>query len=297
MAIPTRLRLASWILRRYAFRKGSIRLTLLLLAGFSEWPETASFQFRFGRFVDAPMEPWPYGYRELFLSGIMESTEISIWKQVLKNGDIVVDGGANFGYWSLVAAWFVGRSGLVHAFEPVPSTCEKLQANLRASGVERVITHQVALSDHNGQSSINVAVDDPISGGSSLMPYDGMPLTKQVVCDLVALDSVLDERPIRLLKLDVEGAELSALRGARRLLNCNKKPVITFEWNRRTARSFGYEPQAVQEFVEGYGYSLFLATKEGLVPFREPRRENLDEWIPMVWALTQDHQNELGIGN
>ena len=294
-SIPIRLRVVSVLLRLYPLKRGQARVTNCLLTGFNNWPKRASFSFRFGRFVDVPIAPWPWGYRELFLTGIMDKHEVAIWKRVLRNGDTAIDGGANFGYWSLVAARLVGKSGRVHAFEPVPATFRKLQQNLSASGAQNIITHLAALADYDGKLMINVFKDDPISTQSSLAPRVDMQFLEKVTCDVVTLDSVLGESSLRLIKLDIEGGELGALHGAEKILGRTEKPVVTFEWNRRTARSFGYTPEDTQRFLEGYGYAIFIGRAGKLVPFVEPKRDNPDEWIPMLWALTKEHQNEIGL--
>jgi FkbM family methyltransferase len=293
--VPRRFLLAHYLIQLWPFLRGRGLLVKPFLYKLDRWPENAwaSFRFRFGRFVDAPIAAWPRGYRDLFLYGVIEPYEVAMWYRVLKSGANVVDGGANWGYWSLVASTLVGKSGQVYAFEPVPDTSKSLRENLRASQANNVIVHQAALAEKDGTIHINLVTDDPIGGQSSIgMPGDRRA-KEMIECKQVALDEVIQEKPVHLIKLDIEGGELAALKGSINILQRTEKPIITFEWNRVTATALGYQPEAIQEYLSRYDYRFFLATKSGLIPFKE--RTNYVQWSPMVWALTKAHQGEFGI--
>lgn len=102
--IPYRLRMAQKLIQLWPFNRGQMRIARILLPRSSTWPKTASFRFRYGVFMNTPLGPWPHGYRELFIFGVVERVEVEMWRRVLRNGDTVVDGGANYGYWTLVAS-------------------------------------------------------------------------------------------------------------------------------------------------------------------------------------------------
>lgn len=291
--MPFRIRLARQLIQLWPFDRGRWRISRIVLPKGIEWPKTASFRFRYGVFVNTPISPWPKGYRELFLDGVLEWWEVRIWHRVLKSGDNVVDGGANYGYWSLVASCIVGKDGTVHAFEPVPSTYDSLQQNIRASRANNVRAYRMALSGQAGKCTIKLSENDPIGGQSSLRNRTDCQHSGSVEVQLITLAEMLYNIPIRLIKLDVEGGELEALKGATHILSGDNKPVVTFEWNRTTAAAFGYKPEIIGEFLGNLGYSLFLASPHGLIPFAD--RTNDLGWIPMVWALTAQHKKELGM--
>ena len=131
-ALPWQLRLARLVVGRWPFPRGRRWIRRVMLRGLEPVLQQAraSFDFRFGRLVDASLRPWPHGYLDLYLHGVFESGEVALWQAVLRPGDAVVDGGANIGYWSLVASRLVGARGLVLAYEPSPETQARLQANL-----------------------------------------------------------------------------------------------------------------------------------------------------------------------
>lgn len=294
--IPFRIKLARQLIHHWPLGRGRGLIARIFLSKGINWPKTASFRFRYGVFVNTPIAPWPQGYRELFIYGVLEGQEVGIWRRVLRPGDNVVDGGANYGYWSLVASTLVGKAGTVHAFEPVPSTFANLQANLRASEAEHVRAYRMALSDQAGKCAMHLTENDFVGGWSSLRQLGVGKSQGSVEAESGMLGELLNDIPLRLIKLDVEGGELAALRGALPILSGETRPVVTFEWNRTTAAAFGYTPEAIGEFLGTLDYTLFLASPQGLIPFEDRAGNGLGwGWIPMVWALTAQHRKELGM--
>lgn len=136
---------------------------------------------------------------------------------------IFVDVGANIGFYTVV----VGREPMVeqvHAFEPMPRAASEVRANVRANLADRQVTvHQVALSDQPG--FLDFAVRGPLAGDNGVLA-DAIPGRTDYVVEAVPserLDTVLaaTDRHI-VLKVDVEGHELSMLRGAERTLRENR---------------------------------------------------------------------------
>ncbi len=292
--IPFRVNLARQLIRYWPFDRGSGRLARILLSGGVNWPKIASFRFRYGMFVDTPISPWPQGYRELLIYGEMEAVEVELWRRVLKAGDNVVDGGANYGYWSLVASHLVGKQATVHSFEPVPSTYASLQANIAASGATNVRTYPMALADKAGKCAMHLVENDSVGGWSSLRQLAVGKSRGSVEAKSIVLSQLLHNEPVRLIKLDIEGGELAALKGATLILEREQKPVITFEWNRTTSSAFGYTPEAIGDFLHTFGYALFIHSRKGLIPFNVKAPKSFEPgWTPMVWALTAKHQSEL----
>jgi FkbM family methyltransferase len=142
--------------------------------------------------------------------GLPDFEELAFALHLLGSGDLFVDVGANQGGWSLVAA---GRGARVFAFEPVPLTRERLNANILENPVdirERIRVFPFGLSDEVGRVGFTADLD---AGNHRVQEQSGAG-SSVIYVDLDRADNVLlGEDPV-LLKIDVEGEELRVLKGA-----------------------------------------------------------------------------------
>jgi len=138
----------------------------------------------------------------------------------LNRGSVFVDVGANIGYYTLVASNLVGLSGRVHAIEPIPSTVAILKANVKLNGCSNVIIHETAAWSSKGKLVLRV----PKSWyGLASFARDGVSVT----VGAATLDELLqNEDFVDCMKIDVEGAELEVLRGAKSILKKTKYLVL-----------------------------------------------------------------------
>ena len=130
----------------------------------------------------------------------------------IKQGDIVLDIGANQGYYTSLFSILIGQYGQVHAFEPVPESFNKLRQ--LKSCYKNVILNNFAIGEKQGSASINY---DPMdSEKASLLnsrnTYPNKFITEVNSIDNYMIDKKLDK--IDFIKCDVEGFELNALKGA-----------------------------------------------------------------------------------
>ena len=195
--------------------------------------------------------------REIYYRGSYEPDLCRLLEQHLRPGMICIDAGANIGEFTLRASRLVGAAGQVHAFEASPTTFAELEANVRLNSLTNVILHQKALTSRSG------ALDFYLSGGiasgsSSLRPahdFTGSVVTVQGV----TLDDYLRDAGINqvdFIKLDIEGAELDALRGSRRLLSILPAPMLVFEHHETVARKFGASRDSIDHLLGSLGYRL-----------------------------------------
>lgn len=144
----------------------------------------------------------------------------------LQNGGTFVDAGANVGIYSVLASRLVGKNGQVIAIEMIPGTAEILRRHLHANGCDNAIVVEKALSDRAGAV---VSADMPRGrfGQASIASNRVCPDTDRVNVETTTLDAVCGElTSIDLLKMDLEGAEEWALRGASVTLPKVRKLIV-----------------------------------------------------------------------
>lgn len=184
---------------------------------------------------------------------------------VLRPGDRVVDGGAHIGYLSLQMARSVGPSGAVHAFEPDPVNFRLLERNVAANDFPTIMPVQAALWSSCGRARLYLR-EDHHADHRLWDPGDGRP---SVDVATVTLDSYFagDDRPLRLVKLDVQGAELHALRGMERLLDRDPGLILLLELWPCGLRGCGSDPPELVTLLRRAGRETFRPGADGgLVP-------------------------------
>jgi FkbM family methyltransferase len=160
--------------------------------------------------------------RSLEVYGQYCESELTIFGQLVRPGDIVVDAGANIGAYSVPLSKRVGDKGAVYAFEPQPYLCSLLSSNLIANECHNARAFSVALGAEAGTVAIpnfNYAAQNNFGGVQLKEDYEGAGEGRGVVnMPVTRLDDILDIPRLRLIKADVEGAEIPLLRGAAGLI-------------------------------------------------------------------------------
>lgn len=182
----------------------------------------------------------------ILLEGRWESWVEEALRQLVKPGMRVVDGGAHVGYHTLRLASWVGPRGRVEAFEPNPGLLRRLRWSVAVNGYEeRVRLHEAALLDRAGEAELGFRHD--ASGGGAL-GGDG----QRLAVPTVRLDWALAEgTPVDVVKLDVEGSEAAAWRGASGLVAASPRIAVVMEFH---AAGFGEAPLGflAQRAAEGF---------------------------------------------
>jgi FkbM family methyltransferase len=163
--------------------------------------------------------------------GRYEEDGIAFAKSVLKPGDTAVDAGAHIGFFTIHMASRVGPGGRVHAFEPLDSNADLLDRSIEENRFgDRVVFRRAAVGRVSGTATLTFPVETLNTGGAYLLRNDTAPLAgnQQRPVPVVALDEVPLTHPVRLIKMDVEGAEPLVVRGAARLL-AEDRPLILSE--------------------------------------------------------------------
>ncbi|WFU69767.1 FkbM family methyltransferase [Bradyrhizobium sp. CB2312] len=168
----------------------------------------------------------------------------------LQPGETFVDVGANVGQLSLAAAVRVTRSGRVIAIEAHPRICRYLQGNVRLNGLT-VEVHNTAVGSKDGELVFTDFRSDDMNFASVTPPPSGATLRVPVR----PLDSIVGDRRVDLLKVDVEGFEVDLLKGAAKTVsNCRCLYIEDSELNLRRA---GTSRTELYDRLIDHGFELF----------------------------------------
>lgn len=233
----------------------------------------------------------PSLYRAVLRATGSRNAERQTLLHLVKDGNTVLDIGANRGDMTVLFSHIVGSRGHVHAFEPVPPTFAALQQRAaQECRFENVTFNNAALGDTRGTKEIHVPAGD--FGQASLRTHATgsweRPGHETFHCEIRTLDEYVAEARlsrIDFIKIDVEGAELLALRGGRRTLE-QWHPPIQLEFFARWTKAFGYGASELVVFLQACGYRHFY--RDDLSPFVQPESDipAIDEPLNVICSVT-----------
>lgn len=244
--------------------------------------------------------PWGPKWLDTIFHGIR--TKEGEWKFVfrfLRSGMTFFDAGANQGFYTLLAAKRLGASGSVYAFEPAPGECQKLRRNVRFNGYRNVLIVPQALGDQEGMAQFYWFLGHEGSFSSLREPATDVTSRRQLITvPITTLDRYIERNGIRaldMLKIDVEGGELSVLRGGSNTLR-QFQPVVLCEVEDRRTRQWEYVSGEILNLLEGHGYVWFSAQRDGRLEKYEVAckylRHNLvavpEEKLSWIQSLTEN---------
>ncbi len=191
------------------------------------------------------------------LRGRYEQDEISLVRAVLKPGDVAVDVGGHIGFFTIQMAAAVGPTGRVYAFEPLDTNASLLERSIAENDFEdRVVFQRAAVGAATGTATLTFPLETLNSGGAYLLRDGTAALAGNERRDVpvVALDSLDLRRPVRFIKMDVEGAEPLVLRGAARLLREDKPMILSELHPTQLQRASGMTADAFLAQLAATGY-------------------------------------------
>lgn len=208
--------------------------------------------------------------RSIYFFGSYEPELCAFLEAVVTPGAFFVDCGANCGQFTLLAA---ARGASVLAVEPEPNNWQDLKRNIAANGFnDRVEVVNACLGDQEGAVSfyVNASEFPNINRGAhSLKPHSDWP-SREIRVPMVTLDSLLADRKPTLIKFDIEGAELLALRGAQETLARNS-PILVLEASEFAARYLGYSTVELKEWLIAHDYRLGHLSTDGVAYDVDPK--------------------------
>jgi FkbM family methyltransferase len=192
------------------------------------------------------------GHAELAFTGIYEPEETEMISRIARDeGGLLVDVGANFGYYTLL--WCGQRpDNRSIAFEASPLVLPRLKENIQRNRIEdRVRIVDAAASNTNGTASFDTGPADQ-TGWGGIAPREASQASVEVRAQ--RLDSALAGASVTLLKIDCEGAEAWVIEGASTLLAEKRIRHVCFEENKSRMSALGIAPNAAEQLLRSHGY-------------------------------------------
>ena len=201
-------------------------------------------------------------------------------RSVLSAGSVVVDAGANIGIYSQFLSRCVGPTGTVHSFEPSAENFKRLESAVRTYANVRV--SNAAVGECSGRSKLYVSDKLNVDHRTYATEGDSRPA---VPIDIIALDDYFKPgQPVDLIKMDIQGYELHALRGATRVLADNPDLKLLFELWPYGLKQAGSKWVELLDTLQSKNMLVSEITNRGLVPFRDDSARETSEWYVNLFA-------------
>ena len=212
-----------------------------------------------------------------------DRAERQLLKRILSEGAVAVDAGANIGIYSQFLSRCVGPTGVVHSFEPSPENFRRLQSATRK--LANVRLSQAAVGECSERSKLYVS--DKLNVDHRTYATKGDSRCA-VAIDIIALDDYF--RPgqrVDLIKMDVQGYELHALRGGNRVLADNPTAKLLLEFWPYGLKQAGANWTELVATLQSKNMAVYQVTKHGLVPFRFDSLSESPDWYVNLFASSE----------
>jgi FkbM family methyltransferase len=225
----------------------------------------------------------------LSINGIYEKFETDLVIDKIKENDVVIDIGANIGYYTLIFAKLVGKNGKVIAFEPDPSNFKLLKKNIQTNGYKNVVLVQKAVSTKNDVLKLFLCDFNY----SMHRIYDSKYGEESVDIESVNLDDYLEKNnlfdKVNFVKMDIEGSEISALGGMEKLLNRNSPLTLLTEFAPGAIVDSGNDPTDLPKLLTNCGFKLYDVKSDDEII----EKTSFDELMSTYAAKKRNHTNLL----
>ena len=216
--------------------------------------------FNFGNNV--LIECWPGNVSTnalIYTNGKFDYHEINFLEHYLKKGDGFLDIGGNCGVYSLKAAFILGKGSRIDCFEPDPIMYNYISRNKKINILSNFHVHQLAVAESKKSSYFSILND---SSNHHLVAFkksenENLSKNEYISVDCVDLDSFVGENVYSMAKMDIEGAEFSALKGAIGMLSKANPPVWLIEINPEQLKKFGCSALDILGFFKEHNFSFY----------------------------------------
>ncbi|MBI4289354.1 MAG: FkbM family methyltransferase [Chloroflexi bacterium] len=183
-----------------------------------------------------------------------------LFERFVTPGVTVLDLGAQFGYFSVIAARKLKGQGRVYAFEPIPANVGLLEKNLALNGCTNVTIVPKAVG--NSPSVVTMKAYEASTSHGTLHPLPGMRVKDSIPVECVTIDGFLQGQPVDIIKMDIEGNEPYALEGMRETVRRSPALIMFAEFSPGYLRQAGVKPRDYVRQLESMGFDLQVIDEE-----------------------------------
>lgn len=242
-------RLKQEVCNRFSWTNDNLDCTSTLIR---EGGEISLYKTRFGDFFW--LNKAKYVDKSIIDTGLFEPHSTEVVRKLVKSGDVVMDVGANIGYYSVILSKLVGEGGKVYCFEPTDHYSYVLQSNIEANNTKNVELIKLGLSN------IRQTLDIQVGANSATLHSPGkVPLNFTERIELVSLDEWVvnhNIEKINFIKVDIDGHEPCFLNGAWNTLE-KYDPVILLEVSHPHYLDAGFTAWDFYDLLKSRGYRIY----------------------------------------
>ncbi len=195
--------------------------------------------------------------KKIYINGYYELNETNKWQEIVKGKKCIMDIGGNVGYYSILASPLIAINGKIFLFEPVAENIEFITHNLSLNKISNIQIERKIVSDEVGLGEIHVGESENL-GMSSL--YDHKHISGKIEkIEKIDIDTFVEKNgidSIDAVKIDVEGHELSVLKGMKKSL-INFKPIVMIEVLDETLKRSGNTSKCIFDFFNSVEYDSY----------------------------------------
>lgn len=223
-------------------------------------------------------------FRNASFSGIWEPLQTEIVKKEIKKGDIIIDLGANIGYYTLLFSRLVGNEGKVYAFEPDPNNFALLEKNVKENGYTNIVLEQKAVSDFEGTTKLYISNIN--TGGHRI--FDIGANEEFIKIETIKLDDYLQDKKVDFIKMDIQGSEAKAIMGMKNIISQNQSLKIISEFAPFLLKKSGCDPMLYTNLLLEQGFELYELDKKSNKVVKTKldklnRDEKLENQTNLLW--------------
>lgn len=202
--------------------------------------------------------------KELLTRGVYEKEITDLFKRIVKEGMTFVDIGAHIGYYTLLVARLVGKTGKVYAFEPADDSYALLVKNIEINGYNNVIPVKKAISNKSGAKKLFL---NPRNKADNRL-WNSEKGYECINIEETSLDEFFEtyDSKIDVIKMDIEGYEMKALQGMNNIIIKNPNLKIITEFWPGAIEGSGFSPiEFLNKLVE-WGFKLYTINAADIEP-------------------------------